>query len=106
MSDTLLGVVGIGPEPASLMYFIEQAHWGQGLATEACRMVLDYTFVQFAPSQIDADVFVDNPASARVLEKLGFDRVGDGIGKSAARVDDAPVILYRLRGVDYESLNL
>lgn len=103
-TGTLLGVVGVGHAPASLMYFVDPAHWGEGIASEACRMVLDYVFARFTPAQIEADVFTDNPASARVLEKLGFQQIGTGMGNSAARVDASPVILYRLRGGDYESV--
>jgi RimJ/RimL family protein N-acetyltransferase len=34
---TLVGNVGIGGEPTTIMYFVDPARWGQGLATEALR---------------------------------------------------------------------
>ena len=55
------------------------------------------------PRRVKPIVFTDNPASARVLKKLGFVAVGEGLGESAARVDAYPIILYRLRRDDYES---
>ncbi len=53
--------------------------------------------------EIEADCFTDNPASAHVLQTLGFKPVGEGLANSAARVDAHPIILYRLRREDYES---
>ena len=56
-SKSLLGVVGVGPKPASLMYFVDQDHWGKGIASEACHMVLNYAFDRFAPEEGKADCF-------------------------------------------------
>lgn len=97
----LVGVVGLGrganPKTAATMYFLDPAHWGQGIATEAMSHLMGAAFERFDISKIDADVYDDNPASARVLEKLGFAKVGATTDcKSSARVEPAPVSLYRL----------
>ncbi|HET6882145.1 MAG TPA: GNAT family N-acetyltransferase [Pirellulales bacterium] len=47
-------------------------HWGQGLATEACQPILAYGFDVLELNRIIAIADVDNKASIRVLEKLGF----------------------------------
>ena len=47
--------------------------------------------------RLGAAHFVDNPASGRVLEKLGFRSTGlTAMYRSCARGSDAPVKLYRL----------
>jgi len=42
----------------------------------------------------------DNPASHRVLEKLGFDKTGEKMHKASGRLEKAPLFLYRLAGND------
>ena len=71
---------GIGLEPkediyqrtAVLGYWLGRDFWGQGIATEAVRLMVDYGFHEAGFARIQATVFEWNPASARVLEKAGF----------------------------------
>ena len=91
-----LGQVG-GVGPVTLMYWLGRAYWGQGYATEAVRAFLAECYRRFETlDEIEADHFTDNPASGRVLTKLGFSRIGTRTGRSAARLEPAPVILYRV----------
>lgn len=93
----LIGVAGLGGAPAALAYFLDPTAWGQGFATEAMRGFLAACFDRFpALDVVAADHFADNPASGRVMEKLGFERTGTGIGRSRARLEPAPNIHYRL----------
>ncbi len=57
---------------AELGYWIGEAHWGKGIATEAIRQMVDYTFYYFDIVRLYAEVFETNKASMRVLEKNGF----------------------------------
>ena len=59
-----------------LGYWIGRPHWGRGYGTEAVAALLGYAFRRYAHDAVGAGVFTDNPASRRVLEKLGFARVG------------------------------
>jgi RimJ/RimL family protein N-acetyltransferase len=60
-----------------LGYWIGRPYWGKGLATEAVAALTDFAFGKFAGAgRIGGGVFVDNPASRVVLEKLGFERRG------------------------------
>ena len=93
----LIGVAGLGPD-RSLALMIDRRFWGRGYATEAAEALVSDAFRRFPEvEEILADRFVDNPASDRVLTKLGFDRIGSGLGASKARVERAPIVLYRLR---------
>lgn len=51
-------------------------YWGNGYATEATRLAVTYTFDELNAHRVEAMVQPDNPASERVLEKLGFQKEG------------------------------
>jgi ribosomal-protein-alanine N-acetyltransferase len=57
---------------ASLGYWCAVAHWGRGYATEAVRAVIDYGFRDLGLNRVWAQCYGDNPASRRVLEKVGM----------------------------------
>lgn len=67
-----------------LGYCLARAHWGQGYANEIAGAVVRHGFATFDWPQITADVYADNPASARVLERLGFVEGPPGMGGSAS----------------------
>lgn len=69
--DRLIGLVGLSRE-GRLHYLIDPDLWGHGLATEAVRAVLPDALADPRTGDIVAEVFDANPASARVLQKLGF----------------------------------
>lgn len=55
-----------------LSYWIGNPYWGQGYASEAGRMILQYGFDKLKLKEIHAEHFHRNPASGSVLKKLGF----------------------------------
>jgi RimJ/RimL family protein N-acetyltransferase len=57
-------------------YWLGRAHWGKGYATEAGRAFLTRAFAAYDIGIIRSGVFVDNPASLRVQDKLGFQQTG------------------------------
>ena len=57
-------------------YWYAPFFWGKGYATEAGRALLD-TAIAGGAHSFHAGYFAHNPASARVLEKLGFTHDGD-----------------------------
>ena len=63
-------------EEAELWYLLRPASWGQGLVTEAARALVDHGFGPLALHRLWASCLPENPASARVMEKLGFRREG------------------------------
>jgi len=60
-----------------LSYGFRRDRWGHGYATEAARACVAYGFAEMDLEKIVADVEPANEASARVLEKCGFERVGE-----------------------------
>jgi RimJ/RimL family protein N-acetyltransferase len=70
----IVGSCGLGRRPSGaveLGYWVARRDWNRGFATEAAAAVIEIARALRLP-RIDASVFDDNPASARVLEKLGF----------------------------------
>ena len=92
----LVGVVGIGGEPVSTMYFIDPDCWGRGYATEAMQGFLAHVLDRFGLDAIIAGANADNPASHRVLIKLGFSETHREDQQSATRLEPDLVIMYRL----------
>ena len=57
---------------AELGYWIGESYWGQGFATEAARAVLAFGFEQLNLNRVQAMHLTRNPASGRVLAKIGM----------------------------------
>ena len=55
-----------------LAYWLGTPFWGQGLNPEAGQAILDWGFSNLPLERVQAGVFANNPASARVQEKLGM----------------------------------
>ena len=68
-----------------LGFWLGSAWWGQGFATEAARAVLAHAVVNGSYAGFSSSHFDDNPASRRVLDKLGFEAAGTGQIWSLAR---------------------
>jgi RimJ/RimL family protein N-acetyltransferase len=96
----LVGTCGFGPAPGGgteIGYWIARPHWNQGYATEAGRALLDMARTLGLP-RLSGGHFLDNPASGRVLEKLGFRPTGQIVRRySAGRGEAGPCKLYELR---------
>lgn len=83
---------------AEVGYWLGRAAWGRGLATAALQALTEYAFAHHDLARLYALVFAWNPASARVLEKAGYDleaRLRQAITKDGETLDG---LLYaRLR---------
>jgi RimJ/RimL family protein N-acetyltransferase len=65
---------------AELGYWVGHPFWGRGYATEAGKAVLAWGFTTLGLHRIHARHFIRNPASGRVLVKLGMRREGTARG--------------------------
>ena len=61
---------------AEIGYTIARTHWGNGYATEAGRVLIDFGFTRMHLIRVEAICMPDNLASMRVLERLGMQREG------------------------------
>jgi len=71
-----IGLHGLGSVDGSseLGLFLVPAAWGEGLGTEAARLVTDWAFREWGRHRVMARVSEGNDASTAVWEKLGFRR--------------------------------
>lgn len=104
----LVGACGLGRRPSGaveLGYWIAREHWNRGFATEAGLALLDIAGALALP-RLEASYFIDNPASGRVLEKLGFLATGITAPRySCARGDEAMARLcWKSLGVEQEKI--
>jgi ribosomal-protein-alanine N-acetyltransferase len=60
-----------------LGYWLDQTYWGRGLASEAAGAVLRFALDDLKLARLRSGHAADNPASGRVLEKLGFRLAGE-----------------------------
>lgn len=78
----LLGVAGLDRMPCGaieLGYWIAKPYWGCGFASELGRKMIDIAKDELNLKRLNAGYFIDNPASGRVLSKLGFSTAGDPV---------------------------
>ena len=64
----------------SIGYMILTPFWSQGIGTEAVRQICGIAFRELALERIIGEVFPENLASARMLEKNGFRLEGTKVG--------------------------
>lgn len=73
----LIGSCGIAERDGDteLGYWIARPYWGQGFASEAARAVV-HIAKALGHAKLVSGHFIDNPASGRVLRKVGFRPLG------------------------------
>ena len=81
---------------AEIGYWIGVNYWGNGFATEACRMLVAFCFEQLGLERIHARHLDRNPSSGRVLTKSGLLHVGSGEAKCGYRGLTEHVAYYEL----------
>lgn len=90
----VIGIVdidGVADGEGELGYWFEKASWGQGFAFEAASAVVRFGFDVAGLRRIRAGHAVDNAASGRVLEKLGFSVVETVWRESVSRGESVEV---------------
>ncbi len=77
-SPRLIGTIGIHAQHGAheLGYWLTPDAWGRGYATEAGQAVVAIARHALPVRRLEAGYFADNPASGKVLRKLGFRDTG------------------------------
>ena len=77
---TLVGAIGLvvnqEHQRAEMGYWVGRPYWGQGYATEAAAALLRFGFDDLGMNRIFARYMTGNPASGRVMEKIGMRHEG------------------------------
>lgn len=90
-----LGIVTLTPierDQSEIGYWVGPAFWNTGLASEAVRAMVAAN--PHCARTLFAEVFQDNPGSARVLTNCGFEYLGDAEAFSVARKAAVPTWTY------------
>lgn len=93
-----IGAIGVKGQPDAqgrldIGYGLNPEAWNQGYATEAVRALTARLLGRPDVRVVTAETAVDNPASARVLEKSGFVQTGTGYSE-----DDGDLLLWAYSG--------
>ena len=76
---------------ASIDIFVDPAHQGLGLGTEAVRLTTRYLFVEHGHHRITIDPAAHNDAAIRAYSKAGFRQDGAAVGQGrGTRLGGAP----------------
>lgn len=93
-SDSFVGVISYQPDRNSIAYWVGPPFWSTGYASEAVIALTDHLLGTCGLSEVQAQVFFDNPASQQVLRKAGFVETGTDWMHSVARGQEAPVMCF------------
>ena len=74
--ESLIGSIGLildlKHNQAEMGYWIGKPYWNSGYATEAAKAMLDFAFYQLELKKVHAHYMSRNPASGRVMQKIGM----------------------------------
>ena len=103
----VIGTVGLRLEKAhhrgELGYWVGVPYWGQGIASEASAEVLRFAFEDLGLNRVYATHVPRNPASGRVMQKLGMQREGYLRSHSFARGRYEDLIMYGIIAEDWRA---
>ncbi len=73
-----VGMIGMHPGPGRVGfgYVLAREHWNRGYMTEALKALVDWSLSQDGIHRAQAFCDLENPASARIMEKAGMTREG------------------------------
>lgn len=97
--DQLIGIMGYIPQSdvyrltAEIGYWVSEDYWNKGITTAAIKVFVPWVFGQSDLVRLYANVFDFNPASKRVLEKVGF--TFEGVSRNAVVKGDVIYDEYR-----------
>lgn len=97
-AEPLLGVVSLKAldrQQSQIGYWVAPAFWHAGIASTAVRALIEAN--PHRNATLFAEVFQDNPVSARILTNAGFEYIGDAEAWSVARGAAVPTWTYLRR---------
>jgi RimJ/RimL family protein N-acetyltransferase len=87
-SGKLVGMIGFtGLDKFSgkteVGYWLGRKYWRQGITAESLKAMVNFAFRKLKLVRLQADVFIENKASANLLKKIGFKK--EGLKRKSAR---------------------
>lgn len=88
-----MGIIGLEEE---LGYWLGHEFWGQGYGKEAAKGLVHFAFTILRLPRIEGSALKGNPASCRIFEGLGFQKMGEKAATSHGYKGTKPAITYAL----------
>src|SRR6218665_2939584 len=88
-TQKIIGLIKFVEEPKGVIeigYSVFEENWGKGYATEMAETMVSYALESLNPDKIIGYVDARNPASMRILEKMGLVREGKEIERNGNTV--------------------
>lgn len=79
-------------------YRLLRKHWGKGIASEAGLQCLHYGFERLGIQEIIGEALIANPASVRVLQKMGMRFCKE------LQLDGQPGLRYILSAIEFQAV--
>lgn len=83
-TQQLIGVVGFSishvHNHVTLGYWLGEKYWGEGFMSEACATLMEYAFMHLNVYRVASHHFHTNPASGKVMKKIGLLYEGKRLG--------------------------
>jgi RimJ/RimL family protein N-acetyltransferase len=103
LSDqTLMGWIGVDriagqPGEGTIGYWLGEAFWGQGYASEAAAAMLDAAWKRLDLQRVEAGVQPDNLASLAVIRRLGMTGIAPRAAFASARQREELCLYFEIR---------
>ena len=82
------------PEIRGVGWYIDPKFHGKGYGTEAARAMIDFMFNEVGIKEIRTGAAIDNPASWKIMERIGFEKTNKTKLVQYTYIDE-PVIDYQ-----------
>ncbi len=97
--ELVIGCVGVrldmSPRTGDLGYWVGRRFWGHGVATEAAGRLASWALSHLPIDRLQAEVDIENPASAAVLRRIGFREAGASMQVCRAAGAERPVMVFQ-----------
>lgn len=87
-------------ETAEIGYCISRDYWNSGIVTEAAKSVVAYLLKEVGFYRIEAQHHLNNPASGRVMQKIGMKYEGVVRGGRLVKGEHVDVAMYAILKID------
>ena len=87
-------------ETAEIGYCISRDYWNRGIVTEAAKKVVEYLLKEAGFYRIEAQHHLDNPASGKVMQKIGMKYEGVIRGARIVKGEHIDVAMYSILKID------
>jgi aminoglycoside 6'-N-acetyltransferase len=108
--DVLIGDIGVALHAnlmqADIGFTLDKRYQGRGYATEAVRAMLRLLFTELKLRRVSAECDARNHASARLLERVGFQREGLRRKHTWAKGEWTDDLLYGVLAADFQTAGL